>query len=289
MPFEIMRAPGEAIVRLDELSSELPLLVSPKLDGIRCLVRNGCALSSHMKPIQNAFIRTWLESRAELLDGLEGELTLSTIRPFREVTSAVMSRGGEPDFVFNVFDSFTLFRVPMLKRIEHISNRVWLESLSPTVTVVVHRLAKTVSELEELHAHNVAVGYEGSMVKSPHAAYVNGRMTMRNTCVWKVKQKERTEATVVGVERRKTPVHQRDHDGKMIGERDVVYHDEVGALRCRFDDGAEFKVGSGFSQDERVSLWSTELIGRRCVVEHQLPRVAGESPRFPTFQGWSDS
>lgn len=45
---------GKAPDDLNELT--LPVLVSPKLDGIRCVMHEGVALSRKLKPIPNAFV-----------------------------------------------------------------------------------------------------------------------------------------------------------------------------------------------------------------------------------------
>src|SRR5688572_14503491 len=94
-----------------------PLLASPKLDGIRCVILNGKAVTRNLKPIPNDFIRNFLESHPEL-DGLDGELMLNDPPApkkieieegeggldFNHVQSAVMSSDGEPDFYYAVFD-----------------------------------------------------------------------------------------------------------------------------------------------------------------------------------------
>src|SRR5574338_27430 len=79
-----------------------PLLATPKLDGIRCIVKDGKALSRKFKEIPNRYIQG-LVSR--LPDGLDGELMLRDEKAtFQAISSAVMSEDGEPDFVYNVFD-----------------------------------------------------------------------------------------------------------------------------------------------------------------------------------------
>src|ERR1700686_2661693 len=82
-------------------SIKFPVLATPKLDGIRCLIQNGQAVSRNFKPIQNTHIRTELSKG--LPDGLDGELILEG-KEFNEVSSAVMSEDGTPDFRYYVFD-----------------------------------------------------------------------------------------------------------------------------------------------------------------------------------------
>jgi DNA ligase 1 len=49
-----------------------PMLLSPKLDGIRCLIINGVVCGRSLKPIPNRFVQQ-LFGRPEL-NGLDGEL-----------------------------------------------------------------------------------------------------------------------------------------------------------------------------------------------------------------------
>ena len=70
-----------------------PVLVSPKLDGIRCLIVDGKALSRSFKPIPNLFIQSLLSKQE--FNGLDGELVLEG-KTFNETQSIVMSESSEP-------------------------------------------------------------------------------------------------------------------------------------------------------------------------------------------------
>lgn len=292
MPFQIMKAPSAAVTDIAQLEKYLPLIISPKHDGIRCVMVLGKAMTGRMKPIRNDYIRSWLEAYSDELEGFEGELTLPTIRPFREVTSAVMSRDGKPEFVFNVFDCWSDFRSNAITRIGNIVDRLSkLErNINARVVPVSRYICSTLAELQKAHNAFVDYGYEGSMVNAPMALYRPGRTTTKQAVIWKVKQRDRDIVTVIGYERKKTECTQRDDDDKLLGERSTIYHPEIGALVCAMADGTEFSVGSGLTADERIKLYSESatLVGRKCVVEHQIPRRQGDKPRFPTFQGWTE-
>ena len=57
---------------LDNL--QYPVYVTPKLDGIRCLFKDGVALSRTLKPIPNKSIQVWAKQYAKVLEGMDGEL-----------------------------------------------------------------------------------------------------------------------------------------------------------------------------------------------------------------------
>ena len=86
----------------------LPVYVSTKLDGIRCLIIDGVAYSRSLKPVRNKYIQSIIGN--EKYNGFDGELVVGNIYDkdvFQKTTSGVMSEQGEPNFVFYVFDDFT--------------------------------------------------------------------------------------------------------------------------------------------------------------------------------------
>ncbi len=77
-----------------------PVLASPKLDGIRCIIINSQARSRSMKLIPNVSVRRALEG---LPDGIDGELMVDG--GFSACSSAFMSRDKViEDFWFFAFD-----------------------------------------------------------------------------------------------------------------------------------------------------------------------------------------
>ena len=78
-----------------------PVLCTPKLDGIRCIIIDGHAVTRKFKPIPNKHIRETLEREA--LEGFDGEILIPG-KPFNDVQSYVMSRDGFPEFEFWIFD-----------------------------------------------------------------------------------------------------------------------------------------------------------------------------------------
>jgi DNA ligase-1 len=89
--------------KLENLSDvRYPVLATPKLDGIRCLLWQGQALTRKLKPIPNHHIRQSLEASYRL--DLDGELMIPGA-DFNGVQSAVMSEEGKPDFRYVVFDA----------------------------------------------------------------------------------------------------------------------------------------------------------------------------------------
>jgi len=81
----------------------LPLLGSPKLDGIRAIVIDGVVVSRNLKPIPNRRIQAIFGKN--FLNGLDGELIVgdpTAKDAFRQTSSGVMSIEGDPDAMFHV-------------------------------------------------------------------------------------------------------------------------------------------------------------------------------------------
>ena len=86
-----------------------PIYVSTKFDGIRAMVIDGIVYSRSMKPIRNKHVQK-LFGKPEY-QGFDGELVVGDIYAkdvFQKTTSGVMSKDGEPDVKFYVFDLWNL-------------------------------------------------------------------------------------------------------------------------------------------------------------------------------------
>ena len=272
-----------------------PVLVSPKLDGIRCLIVNGKAVTRSLKPIPNDFIRTWLEANCP--EGMDGELMLQDpTRPFREVTSAVMRKSGCPDFVFKVFD---LIREDLgfARRFGLLCSAVATIG-SEKVAVVPHEQADSERELRGFLSSFLEEGFEGLMVRSLDGPYKYGRSGVREGYLLKVKLFVDEEAEVIGFTEKMHNANEPKKDN--LGRTERSSHREnmiplgtLGALVCRFPDGTTFNVGTGFDDHTRGLLWATKesLIGQLAKVKYQPDpggRQPGQAPRFPVWLGMRD-
>lgn len=269
-----------------------PLLASPKLDGIRAIRRGPYLLSQRGLLIANGYIRAVC---AQLPEGVDGELTLSTgTEPMRDVQSAVASQSGEPDFRYRLFDVIPpgpLGRlVRFAERLEYADQIVERFRAAVPVERVANVLCETADELERVMLDNVACGYEGTMTRDPDGCYTFGRPTAATQLLLKHKTFADEEALVLGVEEEVTNTNARDERGIRGSARaGRIGKGRMGKIICRFDDGAEFRCGSGFDSTERELYWAEpyRIIGQRVTIKHQPPpggRPAGQEPRFPVFK-----
>lgn len=276
----------------EDLSTlRFPLLASPKLDGIRCVKLGGKALSRTLKPIPNGFVREWVERN--LPDGIDGELLLRDwTAPFADVSSAIMSRDGEPDFVFAAFDLMQHTETGPVQdesfalRLEHLRrfHEAQPLAISHRFQVVAHHGVYDLEQLQKLSELHLGQGYEGTMVRDPAGRYKFGRSTVKEGILLKIKPFEDAEATVVGVVEEAHNANEafKDELGRTkrsSAKEGKVGKNRLGALVCRFDDGTEFECGSGLTDEDKEVLWAPFRLG----VEVQRAAIGSRGPTTIIF------
>lgn len=273
-----------------------PLLASPKLDGVRCIILNGVALSRSLKPIPNSHVQQWAAAHCTSLEGMDGELIVGspTQKPgdaetvMARTMSGVMSKDGKPDFTFHIFDC-----VPPATNGKLFDQRFrWSVApcMAPRTQLVAHTLILGPTQLDEYEASMLAAGYEGIMTRQPGGLYKQGRSTMKEQGLVKVKRFSTYEAEVVGVE------EQMHNDNEKVGEgiqkrgscaAGLRPAGVLGALVCRRPDGVEFNIGTGFTAEQRKELWAGPppcgspiglTVTYRC-----FDYGSKDAPRFPVF------
>jgi len=276
-----------------------PVLTSPKLDGIRCIKVNGRALSRKLKPIPNDHVRTWVED--VLPDGFDGELLLPDLTAdYNEVQSAIMSKDGEPDFVFAAFDYFDgNSNMGFQDRLSNLTDMSLISNVDRRFMVVPHQQVETVEQLLAHQDEWLDQGFEGAMIRDPNGPYKFGRSTEREGFLMKLKRFIDEEAVVIGVQQLMRNENQLTEDELGYAKRSSSKDGKVplelmGALRCRTADGAEFGIGTGFDMEMKRIIWAARdsYMGRTVKFKHQAPpkgRKPGQAPRIPVFLGFRDT
>lgn len=271
-----------------------PVLVSPKLDGIRCLIIDGVAVSRSLKPLPNKHVQK-LFGRPEF-NGLDGEMVVGDVTAsdvFQKTSSGVMSIEGEPDVTFFVFDDFTRREsLPFSVRIAKVKKRVDGKEL---LHLVPHALVQNHDELMQLEVSCVNQGYEGIMIRDPEGHYKHGRSTLKQGWLLKLKRFEDSEAEVIGFEQlmhnaneaKKNELGYQERSSEKVGKEAKPL---IGAIKVRdVKTGVEFDIGTGFTQQQRRKLWRGReyLVGKLVKYKYQ-PSGVKEKPRFPVFLGFRD-
>ncbi len=303
MTFKPMLA---ADCEMDTSKLRYPCLVSPKLDGIRCIIVNGRAMSRSMKPIPNRAVQAWADLHAPHLEGLDGELIVGSptqktmtdsdegvveVTVMSRTTSGVMKQDGRPDFTFYVFDK--VMDIPFQHRLKAAEQAIaHVEGAMCRLKLVPHQLVANEEELAVVEAKLLLDGYEGVMTRDVDGAYKQGRSTMKQQGLVKVKRFTDSEAVVIGVEEmmhneneaKKDAFGRTERSSSAAGLRPAG---TMGSLRCRTAAGVEFNIGTGYTAETRAALWldRQSLIGK---LAKYKSFIYGEkdAPRFPVFLGF---
>ena len=273
---------------------KFPLIASPKLDGIRCMVYEGVAMSRNWKPIPNAHVQK-LIGRKEF-HGLDGELGVGnpgSVDFYRNTMSGVMTEAGEPEFIFWVFDIFTLGS-GFSERIDYLTSLMNHGQICYPANLVDQRLISSKEELDAYEAECLYQGYEGLIVRDPKAVYKHGRSTTKEGGMIKVKRFSDAEAIIVDIQElqsnNNTPIKNVfGRTERSSHKENLISMDTMGALICKTSEGIEFGIGTGFTETTRKIFWDNRknLIGK--YVKYKFFDGGNkQAPRFPVFLGFRD-
>ena len=274
-----------------------PVLASPKIDGIRCLLHDGVAYSRKFKLIPNRFVQSWA-ARHRRLSGLDGELMVgdpTAPNAYRTTMSGVMSEDGEPDFKFLAFDLWDEPETGFTERLWQLSDVI---SGVDRVEEVLHIELESEEAVFEYLASCEKDGYEGAMLRNPVGLYKQGRATMTakpgGQELVKVKSFLDGEAVIVAVHELMRNHNEQERNELGLAKRSnkkegMVPAGTLGSIECELKNGVTFKVGSGYDEALRDQLWKIrkKLPGQLLKYKY-FDGGSKDRPRFPTFVGLRD-
>lgn len=276
-------------------NARYPVLVSPKIDGIRCIILGGVPKTRTIKDIPNVHIRSALRD-LRLPHGTDGELVVGRpnhVDVYRNTVSGVMSHDGEPDWAYYIFDllsddPFSLRLASAARLVKKIGN--------PRIRLVQHNLCDNPAEVLEHETTHLVNGYEGVMGRNQGGFYKQGRSTKGDMALWKLKRFEDGEAVVLGMDEQmqNTNPAKRNALGRLERSshaENMVPAGTMGALKVRgvggFFDGVKFEIGTGFSDEERQDIWDNfETHWKNTIVKYKhLPVGVKDKPRHAVYLG----
>lgn len=274
-----------------------PCACTPKLDGMRCLVSNGKALSRSFKDIPNHHTRVAV---SQLPDGFDGELMVPH-GTFQDTMSAFMSENGEPDFRYYVFDYFSdLGYTDRMAALcnwhrEHGDEFPWVVLVLPTVVA-------TKEDLAAFEERCLSAGYEGVMLRDPNGAYKAGRSTVKQFGLVKLKRMSDSECVVIGFEEMQHNDNVAEVDAFGRSKRSSYQENKrpagtLGKFLVReIGDtvwkGQKFAIGTGegLTHALRAEVWANRdaYLGRIITYKYQAIGVK-ILPRLPIMRGFRDA
>jgi DNA ligase-1 len=162
------------------------------------------------------------------------------------------------------------------------------------IRVVTQTLIKDAFELHDYEQEMLSRGYEGVMLRDPSGLYKQGRSTLKEGGLMKVKKFLDAEAEIQDVielqhneneqildelGRSKRSSHKA---GKRAGGK-------MGALSVRnVVNGVSFEIGAGFTDEDREWFWRhrKEAVRLRWWIKYRyFPSGSKDKPRFPVYVG----
>lgn len=199
--FKPMLATNDQI-DLDEIP--YPQMASIKLDGIRCIFKQGKMLSRKFKEIQNKqlqkkfeFLKKWSKDNPNRV--LDGELYTHDI-PFPELSGIVRQKDCDPKGIrYHIFDLYsTEKQFPFIERNNQLNSFTDMFFGQP-IHPVQQWMVSSPNEVRKLYKEVLNKGYEGLMLKNPEGKYKCGRTTVRENLMYKVKPYQTFDRVILGI------------------------------------------------------------------------------------------
>ena len=252
----------------EQRKCKFPCFISPKLDGLRSVYKNGEFYSRQgHKFVGLSSLKLEMEDLMQQLAvpcQFDGELMVDG-EHFNEISGKIRAFTEADNAHYYIFDS------PNFEHPQH-ARLAFLDLLATRyrylhITFVPHTTVTTMADISAKYAEYLAEGYEGAIVKQESGMYQDAR-----TWNWmKLKNTETADCRVKDV---------FEGEGKYVGM--------VGGLVVDFG-GVAVRVGSGLSDKQRMYWWNDpeEIIGRMVEIAYQekTPDGSMRHPRFKTLRG----
>lgn len=275
---------------------KLPLILMPKIDGVRGLNVEGRFVGRSLKQHGNKFVSNHFSG--DMYNGFDGELaSLEINHPdlCRITTGDVNRHEGEPDVHFWVFDlvSEDFAEQAYGYRLGVLASLV-AELDNPRIHCVPYHMVNSLEEVLELEEFYLIEGFEGIILRDPYGVHKNGRSTARSNGFLRLKRFVEEDATVLGVI--EGNVNNNEAKKNELGRTERSSHQEnltpngmVGALPCRCHaTGKEVLVSAGSLDHEQRKYYfenQDQIIGK--VIKYKsFPKGVKDKPRFPTFHSF---
>lgn len=298
--FQPMLAERKSVHEWHE-SLEFPVVVTPKLDGIRVCVIDGHAVTRKLLPVPNNYVRECLSNPE--FNGLDGEVIVGFPNApdcYNKSQCILGNKVKLPPFVFYVFDDFSFPEFPYMQRMERVICRVKWKKQEGLHFGLAHVCGLLHDDWESVGVtERVAVedGYEGCILRAPLAPYKFGRSTKKEQGMLKLKRFMDGEAEIIGFEELQHNDNAAETDALGHTKRSSAAEGKraggtLGALHVReLDSGVEFRIGmfKGLTAGDKQELWDKQdfHIGR--IVKYSSFKIGEkDKPRHAKFIGFRE-
>jgi len=245
----------------DPKKAKYPLMIAPKVDGVRGRFKNGYLYSRSKKRFHGLeHIENALENLG--IGDADGEIFVPG-NIFDDASGLIRNKQPVPEAVYYIFD------LPGLDATSKKGRYKILMELSKDfphcIKLVYQTYVALEAQLMQQHEIFLVQGFEGTVIYNPDSMYEDKR-----GYDWT----------------RLVPLKTADCRCTRIFEGKGKYEFSAGGIVVNFD-GKAVKVGTGFSDEDRKKMWEdpNHYIGLICEIEYKEKTKAG-SMRQPRFKGW---
>ena len=273
-PFKVNKAAN--VKNLDDIC--FPVVASPKIDGIRFYVKDGVAYSLSNLPLRNKNVQEFVSQHSDFLNNCDGEIFAGSpldINLFRNTSSVIMSANKTDDFQMVIFDNIDMPESGYILRLQTLINskrnyeETLIEDLEKyqsfvsVVNIIEIELIRNMENLLEYEEDMISIGYEGIILRGLAGLYKQGRSTIKEQGIMKVKRFEDAEAVIIGMIEQTTNtntpiVAESGYLKRSSSKEGLLLNDTLGKLLCRDIHGNRFTISSGLTDAERKEIWADQ-------------------------------
>lgn len=288
--FKPMLAPNE---KIELINIQLPLMVSYKLDGIRCIFKEGQMYSRALKQFPNVQLRKRFEHLTKLSQEkdliLDGELLAKSVT-FNELSGLTrqLDKALPEDLNFYCFD--------VIKHKEF--NRPFADRLSDMIELKGQKFTEILAQRYMTNYEAIGLyfkealdwGCDGLILRNPISRYKFGRATSKENLIYKLKPFQTFDAKIIDVIQGTEVNPEADKKTNELGysvtskkKGDRILVERACDFVVKYND-KDLKVSIAMTNEEKAEVWKNrkQYIGR--MIEYKGMLVgAKDLPRHPVF------
>lgn len=284
----------------DKEKIKFPVLAQPKIDGVRGLNLEGRLTGRSLKEHKNRYVTECFSH--PWFKGLDGELAAGPARSqslCRDTCSALGTITGQPRISWHVFDFIThnTILLPYQMRYEALKTHVAKlvnngASSAECLQIVPYVLIQNQNQLDQIDQHNIDQGFEGTILRDPMGRYKQGRSTVRENGLLRIKRFIEDECIVLNIEEgqsngNEATINELGHTSRSTHSDNMVPNGMVGTLICCDPKtNEECRVSAGcMTHEERLYYFRhpEQIIGKVIKRKH-FAHGRKDAPRMATFQ-----
>ena len=277
-----------------------PVMVFPKIDGVRGLNREGIFLGRSLKAHKSLYLQDVLSGMK--YSGLDGELSCGAITSqslCRDTTSATGTIKGSFDFDYNCFDLLDDENIDLPYLTRYVNLVAMVKLLPIFVKAIDFEWCNSKAEVLAVYDYCIEQGYEGVVLRDPDAMHKNGRSTKKQAGYLRLKPCGDSE----GIFHHFDEAMHNGNEAKTnaLGETERSSHKEnkvglgmIGALWLTPIGGGEpFKVGPGtMTHADRIVFFNDQGLLKNAIIKFKFfdhgAKDAYRHARFFAFRNESD-